>query len=112
VIRKITEAEKRSREKLFRLMRENPDLPVVPMVDSEVVADDSYSYWMGYWGNAELSGYILTDDRVLFRGLSDDEEVLDALGEYAGWEDWPDEKVDEAVKNFPWIECIVVYITT
>lgn len=108
--RKITEAEKRNREKLFRLMRENPDLPVVPMVDSEVVADDSYSYWMGYWGCVELSGYILTDDRVLFRGHSDDEEVLDALDECAGWEDWPDEKVDEAVKNFLWIECIVVCI--
>ena len=111
MIRGISENEKRNRDKLFHLMRENPDLPVVPMVDSEVVADDGYSDWMGYWGNAELSAYVLTDDRVLFRGC-DDEEVLDAFDEYAGWEDWPDEKVDEAIKNFPWIECIVVHITT
>lgn len=112
MIRRISENEKCNRDKLFQLMRENPDLPVVPMVDSEVVADDGYSSWMGYWGYVELSGYILTDDRVLFREYCDDEEVLDALDEYAGWENWPDEKVDEAVKNFPWIECIVVHITT
>lgn len=31
----ITEIEKKNRDELFRLMKENPDLPVVPMVDDE-----------------------------------------------------------------------------
>ena len=46
----MREEEKRNREELFRLMKEHPDLPVVPMVDSEIVADDCYTYWMGSWG--------------------------------------------------------------
>lgn len=37
----ITEREKKNRDELFRLMRENPDLPVVPMVDAEICGDDS-----------------------------------------------------------------------
>ena len=33
----MTNEERTSHVELFRLMRENPDLPVVPMVDTEVV---------------------------------------------------------------------------
>ena len=46
----ITEREKQNREELFRLMRENPDLPVVPMVDGEICGDDS-GYWCGGMGD-------------------------------------------------------------
>lgn len=42
----VSEKEKENREKLFRLMRENPELPVVAMVDSEIVADDGYNRWL------------------------------------------------------------------
>lgn len=34
-------------EKFLKLVQENPGLPIVPMVDEEVVADDCSSYWMG-----------------------------------------------------------------
>ena len=42
----VSEKERENREKLFRLMRENPELPVVAMVDSEVVADTGYGRWI------------------------------------------------------------------
>ena len=41
-----TDKAKNNWEELFRLMQENPDLPVVPMVDGEIVGDDS-GYWVG-----------------------------------------------------------------
>lgn len=45
----ITDKERKNREELaayrrrelFRLMRENPELPVVPMVDWEITGDDN-----------------------------------------------------------------------
>ena len=46
--------EKENREKLFKLMQENPDLPVVAMVDAEIVAGDDFGRWMGSWGNAQI----------------------------------------------------------
>lgn len=33
--------EQESRNKLFRLMKENPDLPIIPFVDGGIVGDDS-----------------------------------------------------------------------
>ena len=49
-------------EKLLELIRDNPELPVVPMVDSDVVADDC-GRWMGKFGFCEMGEYALYDDR-------------------------------------------------
>ena len=34
-------------EKLVQLMKENPSLDVMCMVDSDIVADDGYAWWLG-----------------------------------------------------------------
>lgn len=36
---------------LLQLIKENPELKIVPMVDNEVCCGDDFSYWMGRWGN-------------------------------------------------------------
>ena len=36
------------------------------MVDSEVIADDSHSYWCGSWGRAKLDEYWVSDERIYF----------------------------------------------
>lgn len=41
-------------KELLKLIKQHPDLPIVAMVESEVVADD-YGYWMGEWGNVQLT---------------------------------------------------------
>ena len=103
---------------IIKLIEENPDLPIVPMVDSEVVADDSYTYWMGKWGNCEVTEYYLGNEKVHFR--DDDEE--DVLNDMAGCKyshdplgrdiyDLTDEEWDALYKSIPWTKCIVVYIT-
>ena len=43
----ITKKEKKNRDELFRLMQENPDLPVVPMIDGEACGDDEYARYVG-----------------------------------------------------------------
>ena len=45
-----TEKQKENLEKLFLLIKENHELPIVAMVDSEIVADDCCCRWMGSWG--------------------------------------------------------------
>ena len=104
--------ERANRDKLFRLMQEFPELPVVPMVDGEIVADDTYTYWLGSWGPAEIRDYVVGNERLYFyQGTSDDkEEVLnDTLGGQ-DWYDATDEEVQEAYEKIPWIKAIVVYI--
>lgn len=48
-------------KELLRLIAENPDLPVVPMVDAEVIGGDT-GYWLGNWQGAYVGKYILHED--------------------------------------------------
>ena len=59
----MSEKQKERLEELFRLIKENPDLPILPMVDSEIVADDGYAQWTGSWGRAHIEEYYITEDK-------------------------------------------------
>lgn len=105
--------EEQNREELFKLMRENPDLPVVPMVDSEIVADDC-GYWLGAWGRAYVDEYVLAEraERMLFKS---DDDVFDALEKYMSDEEFeglPDseEECRPYYDKLPWTKAIIVYI--
>ena len=108
----MREQEKKNRDALFRLMREHPELPVVPMVNSEIIADDYCSYWMGNWGKAGIAAYIVGDERIYFRE-DDSDDMENVLNHTKGGQDWyeaPEAKVEEAYRNLPWTEAIIVYI--
>lgn len=107
----ISEKERKNREELFRLMKENPDLPVIPMVDGEI-PEDSCGYWLGSWGFAKLDEYITTDGRVLFKSDDDVFDTLECVLSSEVYDSLPDDesgcrKIYDAL---PWIKAIVVYI--
>lgn len=97
---------------LLDLIKENPHLPIVPMVNAEVVADDDYAWWIGAWGNAYLEKYYEGEERVYFY---DEKDIEALITEVKGW-DWyetaTDDEALEAYRDLPWVKCIVVYITT
>ena len=47
----------------LELVNANSDLPIVPMVNYDVVAEDN-GYWMGGFGISEVAEYALYNDRV------------------------------------------------
>lgn len=104
---------------IIKLIEQYPDLPIVPMVDSEVVADDSYSTWMGKWGSCYVTEYYLGRERVHFKDYDDEEEVLDDMvGCRYGYDlqgrdiyELSDEEWDKLYQSIPWIKCIAVDIT-
>lgn len=107
-----SEKEKENREELFRLMQENPELPVVPMVDYEIVADDS-GRWLGSWGSSYIGEYLIGEERVHFREDDDPSEVDKVLSERYGddyYTDMTDEQEAEAYAGLPWIKAIIVNI--
>lgn len=97
---------------LLDLMKQNPHLPIVPMVDAEIVADDTYGYWLGSWSTASLDKYYKGEERVYFYDECDPEDLV---VEVKGW-DWYDtaseEDIMEVYHSLPWTKCIVVFITT
>lgn len=109
-----SEKERKNREKLFELLRENPDLPVVAMVDSEIVADDGYSRWMGSWGSCYIGEYIIGEERLHFREEDDFEEIEEALTDGAvtceEFEIMSGEEAKGAYDSLPWIKAIIVDI--
>lgn len=109
----MSETELKNMETLFRLMRENPALPVIPMVDGEIPGDDC-GYWLGSWGTAALDKYLIAGDRVIFKS---DDDVFDALERFLPTDEFsrlPDVE-SECRKHYdalPWKEAILVYIVT
>lgn len=54
-------------EQLIRLVKENPDLPVVPKVDSDIITDVDYSWWIGSIGEVCVDEYVMIEDRIFLK---------------------------------------------
>ena len=105
---------------ILNLMNDHPGLPVLPMVGTEIVADDTYAYWSASWGSAEVKKLCVADEHIVFW----DEDYI--------WETWEDvgldyesfgiteelsdeeaeKKAREILGRLLWTEAIVVYIET
>ena len=106
----MKKTQKERLAELFRLIKENPELPILPMVDSEIVADDFCARWTGSCGSAEIKDYIIGNERVYFKDDDDAETVLsDCRGGVDYWEQ-PEDVVEREYNNLPWIRAIVVNI--
>ena len=99
---------------LLRLIAENPSLPVVPMVNSEVVAGDDYAYWFGSFSSSTVDEYVCVNERFYTRDNQD--EIEDDFSDYLcdDYPDMPDEEfykmIHEKVEALPWTKAIIVYI--
>lgn len=108
----MTEREKQNWEEFLKLIQENPDLPVVPMVDYEIVLED-YGRWIGAWGSSCIGEYLLGEERVHFREDDDPAEVESVLLEKYGYDYYLDingEREAKAYAEMPWIKAIIVNI--
>ena len=45
-------------DKLLELIKENPELPVVPLVNERVIGD-GFDYWIGDWGQGYIDEYLI-----------------------------------------------------
>ena len=101
---------------LFKLIQENPELPIVPMVYSEVCGGDDYSFWMGSWVKCSVDEYYCGDERIYFKSVDYEDLVQELIDDnYEGnWKLLTDNEMDKAaediVDNYNWIKCITVRI--
>lgn len=109
---------------LLSLIKENPDLEIVPMVDNEVCGGDDYSTWCGSWGESRVDETYSSDERIYFRSI-DDEDLVDQYADNIFDELFPNrmslnddeseivnKKAIEIVNNLDWKKVIVVSIET
>lgn len=101
-------------EKLFETMEKHPELPVVPMVSSEVVPDDEYAYYMGNFSDVRIEEIIISrTGEVVCKADHDILEALEKILSYEELEAVPDSQdgLKEAFNSLPWKEVITIYIS-
>ena len=101
-------------KQLLKLIQENPELPIVPMVHIDICDNDDYTYWMGGWGESRLDELLKHEERIYFQTDYDDliEEVIE--NNFDEWINLSDEQQHELacdiVNGYEWKKCIVVRI--
>lgn len=100
-------------EKLLELVKANPDLPIVPMVDAEICGDD-YGTYMGKWGGAKVDEYIIVRDMVRFKSDDDVFDVLERALTGDEFEALPESEEDcrPFYDALPWKKAIIVDIVS
>lgn len=94
-------------KELIELIKENPDLEVIPMVDNEVIGGDEYSNYYGHFGKAYVEEYVYMLD---FQNIITKDNTYE-IQEYLENEDeMTDEEIQEYIKNLEWKKAIFVYI--
>lgn len=97
-------------KELCRLIIENPELEVIPMVDSEIAgATMGYWYIMGNWGEVKIREYWEEKDgdgTIFFKDIQED-LVIDIFMCELDAEEGEREKIK---KMIPWTKAIFVEI--
>lgn len=107
-----SEIQKENVVVLLNLIKENPDLPIVPIVESDVIASDDYSSWQGSFGQSEID-YTWNDgerinlysqdfEELVQKVIDDiDPDVDDAIAE---------KTANDTVEDYSWDKVIAVQI--
>lgn len=101
---------------LFVLIKSNPELPVIPCVDSEIVADGGYNWWLGSWGNAHIETFLSTQEY----GMLYKDDIVDVFEKFFDYEeceitnDMPGDEAEKIMREYvdklPWQTAIIVNI--
>lgn len=97
-------------EELLKLMQANPELPVIPCVDGDVVGGDDCYCWLGTWGASGIQEYIIGNERTYYRE-DDISEMNDPLYERYDPElvdNMTEEETRAAYNALPWKKAIFV----
>lgn len=106
-----------NKEELVKLISENPELPIMCMVDSECVQDDGYQWWTARMGKPEIDEYYQIDERIYLK--SNDLEELVELFIDSNYDEEPYKSMneeeleivaEEVVANYEWTKAIILPI--
>ena len=103
---------------LLKLMDEHPDLPVIPMVGQDIVADCT-GEWAAHFGKAEIKKMCIYGENVIFReekNAIDTLEAFESEGLIVREESKKREETIAIINGYldelDWLEAIIVHIET
>ncbi|GAA0491169.1 hypothetical protein GCM10008986_16550 [Salinibacillus aidingensis] len=112
---KRIEKRKSNIDELLELIRENPDLEIVPMVDTDIIGSDDFAWWVASWGSASIEEIYNHDERCYVRSKDEDEVgelIFDRLEmNNPSWSDsYLQEQTDKELAEVEWEKVIAVRI--
>ena len=102
-------------KEILKLIDEHPDLPVIPMVGQDIVADCT-GEWVAHFGKAEVKKMCIYGEKVVFREWKNAIKTVEAL-ELEGLTEGRTreeslEKLNRYLDELEWLEAIIVHIET
>ena len=100
---------------LLKLIEEHPDLPVIPMVGQDIVADCT-GEWVAHFGKAEVKKMCIYGEKVIFREEKNAIKTIEALE--LEWltegrtREESIERLNGYLDELDWLEAIIVHIET
>ena len=105
-------------KEILKLIDEHPDLPVVPMVGQDIVADCT-GEWVANFGKAEVKKMCIYGEKVIFREWKNAIDTLEAFeseGLIVREESKKREETIAIINSYldelVWLEAIIVHIET
>lgn len=98
---------------LLRLIKEHPNLPIVPMVGQGIVADCT-DEWIANFGKAEIRKICMYEEAIIFYDENPLKmaEALDFYHDFLGVCGETGKLTKEAIDSLDWLEVIIVHIET
>ena len=100
-------------QEFLRIIRENPDLPIVPLVSDDAASGD-YNYTAASFGGSRVDEYLVCEkyDRILFKSENDVFGTLEYYLPDEEFEELPDGEEDcrPYYDALPWTKAIIVFI--
>ena len=98
---------------LLRLIKEHPNLPIVPMVGQGIVADCT-DEWIANFGKAEIRKICMYEEAIIFydENLLKIAEALDFYRDFLGVCGETGKLTKEAIDSLDWLDAIIVHVET
>lgn len=99
---------------LVALSKEYPTLRIVPMVQSEIIANNDFAWWVGGFGNACIEEMYDDGERCYIRSNDEDDLIEDVMIESDDYLFGNNEelyaKAKEIIDNYKWEKVIAVKV--
>ena len=109
----MTKRQKERVESLVKIIQENPNLPILPLVAYEVVSDDGYDWSAGELGECYVDDFYIIGERVFLKRPEDWDEVEKAVAMEYGQDEFENMRWCDVVRYYdelPWTTAIILDI--
>ena len=96
-------------QELQRVIAQNPSLPVVPVVQADVVGGDS-GHWSGKFGEISVTEYFEMNGRAYFHNEDTIEETVKEVYGAKYTDALPESKLVRVYAGLPWQKAVIVFI--